>query len=393
MPKAETERIRFTKAQLEKLQPGKVRRYVYDETCPSLAMGIMPTGTKVFYRYGRIHGRTKRIRIGTFPQVSIDDARDAARQHSGEIASGKDPSVGRIKKRTRTVLDVFRFWLENHAKINNRTWAGDERRFELYLTDWKDRPIDSVPKADVIERQTMAKNTRGPIAANRQLRILRAIYQTAIEHDWVTVDPTAGVKAFPRKSRTRFLKADELQAFLTEVITLERPTTRDCLLCCLWTGQRRGNVAAMRWDELDLDAGTWRIPAEKFKNKREHFLPLSKPAVEILQRRFESRDPACPWVFPGGGKSGHLECPKAAWATILKNTGLADLKIHDLRHTMASWQVSTGSSLALIGALLGHRAPSSTAIYAHADVGPVRASVDAAAAAMQATAKKKSKES
>ena len=158
----------------------------------------------------------------------------------------------------------------------------------------------------------------------------------------------------------------------------ENESARDYILLSLLTGARKSNVLAMRWDQINLEVGLWVIP--KTKNGSSHTIPVVQQALEILKSRYANK--ISEWVFPGGGKSGHLEDPKKAWQRILKRAQINDLRIHDLRRSLGSWQASTGASLAIIGKTLAHRNVSTTAIYARLNIDPVRDAMNKATQAM-----------
>jgi integrase len=141
----------------------------------------------------------------------------------------------------------------------------------------------------------------------------------------------------------------------------------------------------MRWNEIDLTNGRWAIPGAKFKNGKPQVVHLAPPAVEILKSR---RKNDSEWVFPGA--DGHLRKPQRAWRNLCRRANLQDLRIHDLRRTLGSWQAAGGTSLAIIGKSLGHRTAQATAVYARLDLEPVKASVNAAVAAMAAAGAAKS---
>jgi integrase len=146
----------------------------------------------------------------------------------------------------------------------------------------------------------------------------------------------------------------------------------------LLAGARKSNTLAMRWDEISFHGATWRIALTK--NDDPQIVHLSPQAMEILKER--KLHSLSPWVFPGGGASGHLADPKKAWMRILKEAGIADLRIHDLRRTLGSWQAATGANSYIIGKSLGHRSQQSTAVYARLNLDPVRDSVNKATDAM-----------
>ena len=219
----------------------------------------------------------------------------------------------------------------------------------------------------------------GRYAANRVLTFLRAMFNRAADIGYSGTNPTTGVKRFREQSRDRFLQADELHRFFRALSEELDDTARDFFYLALLTGARRGNLQTMRWEDMNLGAGVWRIPDSK--SGEPIVLPLVEPAVRILQGRLQTSDES-PWVFPGRGKTGHLVEPKSAWRRILNRAGLDNLRLHDLRRTLGSWQAAGGASLPVIGASLGHRDARATQVYARLTLDPVRKSVERATAAM-----------
>lgn len=158
-------------------------------------------------------------------------------------------------------------------------------------------------------------------------------------------------------------------------------------MLALLTGARSGNLKAMRWQDLDLDNATWRIP--KTKNGEAQTVTLVTDAVSTLKERKKQCVVDAIWVFPGSGKTGHLVEPKKAWIKVLADAGLNEhLRIHDLRRTLGSYQARQGASLSIIGKSLGHKSQQATAIYARLDLDPVRQSVEQATAEILKLAKK-----
>jgi integrase len=150
------------------------------------------------------------------------------------------------------------------------------------------------------------------------------------------------------------------------------------------------DTLSMRWSDVDLTGGnSWTVPDPK--NQTPYTVPLTDEAIAILKDRLRLRVHGNPWVFPSIGKTGHLVDPKKRWKELLKDAGLenADLRIHDLRRTNASYQSIGGSSLPIIGKSLGHASGSTaTAIYSQVNLDAVRNSVEAAGAAILAAMKK-----
>lgn len=226
----------------------------------------------------------------------------------------------------------------------------------------------------------------GPGSANRVLALVRAMYNKARELGFEGQNPAAGIEKFPEKSRKRFLHGDEMPKFFMALGEELNTTLRDFFLLALYTGARRDNVQAMRWDQLSIERAEWVIPDTKAGEPQTVYLP--EPALAILRERAVDSK-SSEWVFPGRGKSGHIEEPKLAWARILKRAGIQNLRIHDLRRTLGSWQAATGASLPVIGKSLGHKQQSTTQIYARLDLNPVKQAVDRATAAIAAAAEAK----
>jgi integrase len=163
-------------------------------------------------------------------------------------------------------------------------------------------------------------------------------------------------------------------------------TFKDFFYICLLTGARRGNVLSMKWEDVNLERRTWTVADTK--NGESQTIVLPHEAIEILEKRalLSKKE----WVFPSpASASGHIEEPKKAWKRILKEANISNLRIHDLRRTLGSWQAATGANSYIIGKSLGHKTHQATAIYARLNLDPVRESVSKATEAMFAAGMKK----
>jgi integrase len=172
-----------------------------------------------------------------------------------------------------------------------------------------------------------------------------------------------------------------MQSFFSAVVAEDQPW-RDFFLTMLLTGQRKSNVCSMRWDEIDLKSAVWTVPAAKAKAGKPIPVALSPPVYAILCRRRAEIGDENPWVFPGDSAEGRIVDPKKAWARVLTISGIDNLRMHDLRRSLGSWQAALGASLAIIGKSLGHADLSSTQVYARLQLDPVRESVTKASQAM-----------
>jgi integrase len=373
--------------------PATGRQYLYDSKTPSLALCVTQAGTKTFYLYRRVHGKPQRIRLGRYPQLTIDQARDAAARENARIADGADPQAERRARRHEMTLgELWDHYRANHLAVRGATSTrvSEASRFDTCWADWSGRRLSTITREQVIAQHVALSKARGHTTANRAVQLLRRIWNHGADHLALPLDnPARRVKLFREAPRERFLQGDELPRFFAAV-EQEEEEFRDFFLLLLWTGARRGNVQRMRWADLHLDAGTWTIPAEEFKTRKPLTVPLAPEAIGILKRREATR--INDWVFPSRSRSGHLVEPKTAWERIRERAKLADVRIHDLRRTLGSWQAALGTPLNIIGRSLGHLRQETTAIYARLNLDPVRASVNAATAAIATAAKGKEDE-
>jgi integrase len=385
--KALPRKLKFTVKALAAIKPPadpQGRIWVYDVEKPSLAFLVTGNDARSFYLARRIHGRPSRVRLGG-REMTIDMARAEVDRLNGEIVGGVDPAERRRQeRRAGTLGELWESYRDEHLKprCSKRTIDTDANRFETCLDEWKSRKVLSIAEGDVRGLHAKLGAERGHVTANRCVQLLRRMF------NWARLPSPAGKSAvtmFRETSRSRFVQPDELPK-LFKALDDKRtnPLIRDFVYLCLWTGARRSAVASMRYEEINLAAATWTIPASKSKNAEPVTIPLAPPALEIIKRRIG--DPSG-FIFPSHSKSGHLQDPKNTWRKVLERAGLKDIHIHDLRRTLGSWQAGLGASLPIIGRSLGHRDTAATAIYSRVNLDPVRASVNAATAAMLATMK------
>ena len=423
-------RFKFGKEKIEALplpDAGKRATY-YDETVPKLALRVTGAGTKTFYIIKRVGADMSWLKLGVFPDMTVERAGKEAKIKLGLYAAGENPAaVKRAAKEEQTLDEYFKHFIENKRKKNGallspKTKGEYKSQFAKYLAPIAKKKISKVSNSDV-KPLVRAIGKAHPVMANRVRALVSSIYGLANEDGLATGNPAAGVSKYGETVRDRFLHADELPRFFASVGQETNSTVRDFFLLSLLTGARRANVLAMRWNQIRLDEGIWRIP--NTKNGTPQNVTLSPEAAAILTTRKETADSA--FVFPGDGKSGHLIEPKKGWQRIFDRDELAQLtarieaadkafpvvegealtdalerarkaakrlkldtegtridplRIHDLRRTLGSWQAKQGASLAIIGKSLNHKSQQATAIYARLDLDPVRASVNQATAAM-----------
>jgi len=374
-------RIRFTKATIDALTieaEGK-RTYYYDDKVRGLCI-LIANKTKTFYVLRKHQGKTERILLGRYPDTTIEQARVRASQTNSELDAGLNRNEIKRKHRAELTLDgLHQIYMDRHVLVNNRRPNNAISNYKLYLSQWGTKKLSELKRTEVQAHLSKLAKDLSPATANIALALLRAMYNRAIEWEFFAdKNPTANIPKYAEISRDRFLYGDELQRFLKGISELDSEIMRDFFTMLLATGARKGNVLEMRWVDINLHEKIWRVPDSK--NGEPYRVALAGPALEILERRrtIESGE----WVFSANSKSGHLEEPKRAWATLLEKSEIKNLRIHDLRRTFGSFMAAQGASLQMIGKALGHKSQDATLIYARINLDPVRQAVNLATDAM-----------
>ena len=377
----------FSKRMLEAIGAPKTdRTWIYDSRQPGLAMMITANDSRSFYAIKKVNGRPQRIRLAGYDKVGIDDARKKCAKALVDIMNGIDPQAEKRAVRAETTLGELWELFTAKAKLTKRSFAADESRWKHHLKQWSSRRLSEIATSDVSALHTRIGKEQ-PITANRALALLSTMFNRAKPAGYTAANPCDGVQKFAENKRERYLNEAELKRF-GEALNTEGEPYGDLFYLCLWTAQRQGNVRSMRWAELDLMAGTWTIPAAKFKTGKPMVVHLSAPALIVLVERKGTAISGIEWVFPQADKpERHVTNPTKAWARICKAAKLTDVKIHDLRHTNASWQLASGAGIGTIKSTLGHATIATTQRYAHMDLTGIRTAVDAATVAMQAAMK------
>lgn len=375
-------RRKLTKQIVAAAKPQERETITWDESVPGLGLRVTRSGAKSFILKTRIGGgRTapvKKPTIGKVGDLTLDQARAKAREWKALAADGIDPA--RHKEESgRTVADLCAEYLEIHAP-EKRSAEDDKSKINQHILPRLGRQLaKDVGYSDVSRLHRAMKET--PYAANRTVALLSKMFSLAIKWEWIERNPTTGIKKFPEERRERFLSPDEIsrlsQALIQMIETAARPNearkVADAFRLLLLTGARRSEVLSATWDMFNLETGHWTKPSSHTKQKKEHRVPLSPPAIKLLQD-IKARDDDPDYVFPSraGTKHPHLTELKSSWAKVCSIAGIDGVRVHDLRHTYASILVSGGASLPLIGALLGHTQVQTTQRYAHLADDPLR---------------------
>jgi integrase len=364
----------FTKTAIKALPIPKAGKDYYKDTKEKgLSLYITFTGHVTFFIRKRVNGKDERIILGNFPETEVEQAREKALRARAQVSEGKHPNEEKNKLRSDiTFGEMFEQFMERYSKKHKRSWRYDEREVNKFLSHLFKRKASSLSKQEIQLLHEKIREENGLYQANRLLERIRAIYNKSIEWEWFGTNPTLGIKKFKEKSRDRFIQPDELPRFFQALKEEGNSTVRDYIWISLLTGARKANVLSMRWNEINLSRKGWRIPVTK--NDEPLTIPLTEEAIEVLLNR--EKEKINEFVFLSEKSSkGFVQDPKKAWQRILKKATIKDLRIHDLRRTLGSYQVATGSSLPIIGKSLGHKSSKATEVYARLNLDPIRESV------------------
>ena len=380
-------KINFTHRTLNSLvTPASERSITYFDTqIDNLNVIVTRSGSKTFYVRKNIDGQSKRVRLGAYPDLSVENARNMALDIKNTIAKGNNPFEAQKQKKSELTLnEMFEYYLEHHARPHKKPYSikSDISNYTNHIKKQIGRKkLSSITNSDIVKLHTVI-GQKHTYMANRVLALLSSLFNKAIEWQILKgLNPTNGIKKFKEKSRDRFLQKEELIRLFEALETESNHDIRDYIYLSLYTGARRSNVLAMQWSELDFDKGAWRI--EETKNGETQTIPLVEDALEILIHRQSIRNTISPYIFASHSKAGHMVEPKKGWKRVLDRAGIENLRLHDLRRTLGSYQAINGTSLHIIGQSLGHKSLHTTQIYSRLTDDPVRTSMSNAVKAMR----------
>lgn len=422
-------KFNFTKDKLDNLPIPQGRETYQDAKVAGLVIRISRTGSKSFSFFRRVKGGDPiRVTLGKYPLISIENARLEAAKLNLSVESRNNPStIRKAIKVEPTFKEFFNQYLERHSKPNKRTWNEDIQKYQKYL----EKPlgklkISAISRKEISDIHSQISLAGNPTTANRVLALVSSIFGRAIEWNVLDKNPAIGIKRNREIKRDRFIQSNELPLFFTALRAEENETIRDIFLISLLTGARRENVISMKWEDISFERAEWFI--KRTKNGESQTVTLSPEALEVLDNRKPNK--IAKYVFEGSGKKGHFINPNKGWSRLkarAKAIGLVqalasksdwtseqtnkaikealaspkdtienyfqiaaskgispeqfsidNLRIHDLRRTLGSWQAKAGASLVMIGKSLNHKSVQTTSIYAHLDKEPVRASIELA---------------
>jgi integrase len=374
---------KLTKRQVETARPGEADRFIWDEALPGFGLRLRSSGRRSFIvQYRTREGRSRRRVLGTFPTMTVDEARREARDWLTTAQKGKDPAVTLdLARRAATVRELCQRFLKDHAEPHKkpRSAAEDKRLIDRIVGPaLGSRKAAAVCEEDIAQLHKSLRAT--PYTANRVRALLSAVFNQAegelrkVKADWI--NPCRRVKPYKEVKRRRYLAPAELAALGQALTAAEaegsvEPASVAAIRLLILTGARRWEILSLPWSQVDLEGRRLRLADSKTGAKDIH---LNPPAIEVL--RGLAPVEGNPYVIPGRREGAHMQDLKSAWQKIRDKAGLEDLRLHDLRHSFASVGAGAGLSLPVIGALLGHTQAATTARYAHLASDPLQEAAD-----------------
>lgn len=400
--------MKLIKRNIDALPTPATTRIVYDDELSGFGLRLLPTGRRVFIAHYRVGGgrtgRQRKVTLGVYGKITAEEARTKAKDILANAHLGADFAEERDKVReSQTVSQLIDAWAKDGVLTNRRTGARRKQvniDNEIALANHHirrllgSRTVDSLVKGDIQRLRTqissgetrtkrkgrkrgLIKVTGGEGTAVRTVRLFSSILSYAVDGGIIERNPALGVKLPPTGRRHRYLSPKEVRS-LGEV--LNRPAASETaataaviIKLLILTGARRSEIEALKWSEVDLRFGMLRKETSKTGAK---IIPLARAALLILENERQWTSGNEVWVFPGQKGEGPFDGLGKEWTKVRKLAGIPDVRIHDLRHTFASFGASGGVGLPLIGGILGHSQASTTQRYAHLADTPLRAAAN-----------------
>ena len=363
--------------------------YIWDAQVPGFGVKVFPSGKVTFVLKYRTNegGRSAQQRwfkIGQYGSITIDEARKQVAILNAEIVGGHDPQRLRIELRDATTMKILWERFEREHLPKRKTKTGDD-----YRAMWKNhiQPEFGTSKIkDISRKEIIALHLRvskkSPYTANRLVAMLSKLFNMAEKWELRAdgVNPCRHVERNPENKRERYLGSEEIAALgkaLRDGLALQEENhyMAAAIQLLLLTGARVSEILGTRWEWVDLDRRVINLPDSKTGAKQ---LFLSEPAVVVIRGLSElPRSKGQPFVIRGRSIAKPFDNLRKVWRRVSKRAGISGARLHDLRHTAASIGVNGGLTLPIIGKLLGHTQVSTTQRYAHVNIDPSLAAIDA----------------
>lgn len=346
---------------------GKKKLDLYDTQIPGFVLEVRPSGGKTWYlRYRDQRGKQLQLRLGDASGITFEQAKQAAQTARAKVILGDNPVQERKELRAVPTVQEFCQRYLTYVQTAKRSWSDDESFLRNHLLPrWGRLRLDEVKQKDVIEfHHGLRASGYAPATANRILVLVRCVWNLAKK--WkvpgAQENPCTGIQPFEENNkRERFLSAEEAQRLVSCVKQSDNPQLQYIVPLLLLLGCRKRELFDSQWSHFDLERRLWRIPLSK--NGKARHVPLSSDVLAILQEL--PRWPGCPYVVPNPKTLKPYVSVYYSWHTARVQAGLPDVRMHDLRHSTASFLVNSGRSLYEVQKILGHSQIKTTQRYAH----------------------------
>ena len=356
----------------------------FDTKITGLLLKVLRSGRKSYYlRYKNLRGKKTEVKLADASILPAADARELARKHLAQLAMGEDPFAAKSElKLVPTFAEFINDRYMPYIKGYKKSWEADDSYLRNHLLPaFGKKHLDEITKHDVIQfhhgmhtkgyaqdtcnRHGMHTKVYAQGTCNRCLILLRFAFNLAVrwEIPGITTNPTKDVPLFEDLAgkKERFLTEIEAQRLYESVCQSDNTMLQYIIPMLILTGARKREVLDSKWEDFDLDRKQWRIPTTK--TGRPRHVPLSDGVLQLLATI--PRHDNCPWVFANPKSHKPFVSIFISWNTARKNAKLADVRLHDLRHSFASFLVNAGRSLYEVQKILGHTQIKTTQRYAH----------------------------
>jgi integrase len=345
------------------LPSGSRDKLFFDNELPGFGFRIRDGGKRTWIAQYRLGKKQRRVTIGTVANTTAEEARKRAKDILSKVHLGADPQIEKAEARVQassTVQSAAERYLDERAPhLRPRSLAEVQRHLRKHFAALSEIPLAKVTRAHIAAELTNIAKQNGPFAANRARAALSSLYSWAMGEGLADRNPVIGTnKATNEIARDRVLSPLELSAVWQEAGDGDYGTIVKLLVL---TGQRREEVGGMLWSEVDLDGSIWRIRAERTKNALPHDLPLSSPAVAILQDRAKRERRDLVFGARDGPFQGWSNAKSALDTRVLaqlrkkdKKAQLAPWRLHDIRRTVATRLGDIGVLPHVVEAILNH---------------------------------------
>lgn len=343
---------------------GNAADYRWDDDLKGFGVRVYPSGRRAFVVAYRNETNTKRfLTLGDFGELTVQQARELAREKLGDVRHGHDPQANRQVKRLETTFEAFGERYIEHVKDHKRSWAKDVQRLRDHiLPKIGTRKLSEVTVHHCMDIHTSVKKKLSPATANRVLALLRHMMNTAVKWRLLDEAPTKHLEMFREPPpRDIVLTPDQCRQLLDACGVDDNIFAASLFKLAMFTGRRVGELLAAKWEHLDLSKGVLTLPQTKAGERQFAF--LNEAAVAVL--RAVPRIEGNPFIIAGEATGKPLSFYRRAWLRIIKRAGVPYFPPHGLRHNYASMLVAAGVPLETVGQLLGHKHSVTTRRYAH----------------------------